>query len=232
MPKQFDVIRAFAISSEAESRAVTSEEAGKIIGMAATTVNVALAFLSDSNILIRTEAGKYVPSEAAKAFQKAYEWKPETAGLKLAPLMEETWYGKCLLPKLKMRAWTKDEAIFTLADASNAAIEYRPNVAMILQFLTIAGLVRFDGETVHLMAKIDGPPENGGPPPPKPPSDGPPAVVHEGLIPDTIYLTKDRKRKVVVHYPSDLSGDEIGRITKWLNLACFVDEDSSQPPAK
>lgn len=228
--KQLEALRAFVVASEAEGGAVTNDQAGKIVAMSGQTVVVTNAFFTDIGLLIRADSGRFTPSQAAKEYQAAYAWDPSTAGAKLAPAFRDTWFTKALLPRLKMRAFTKTEAMAFLAEACKASPEYQWRLGMILEFLNAAGLLALAGDEVKAGSgsSVSGPTGGGtgggGGEPPKPPA--PP--VGEVIPPDApfIYIDPEKTKKVVLVAPdSSVTQKEFDRIKAWFDLQFFVKDD-------
>ena len=232
LEKQLEVLRAFVVASEAESGApVTNEQAGKIIGMAAMTVVVVNAFFKDIGLLSRTDSGLFSPSQAAKDYQAAYEWDKTKAGLKLATAFEDKWFAQILTPRLKMRSLKKADALAVLAEASKCSPEYQPQLEMILNFLSVAGIVSFDGDEIRAAGDVGDRKQerkNGGgsdDPPPPPPK--------EGIIPDGspfTYLDPKRQKKVTIvtdHFVLDKA--EMDRLIAWIGLTFFLKEGGTTP---
>lgn len=223
--KQLEVLRAFAVASlTADGAPISNEQAGEIMAskMKASTVIVTNPFFCEVQFLNR-KSGSFEVSDIAKAYQQAYEWNPETAGVKLAPALSDRWFSKILLPRLKMRDYTKREATQVLAEECEASKDYEENVAMLLEFMAVAGLIRLEGDLV----KPNGSPgafiasmQGGGAPKDTPPlQQQPPPEQPKG---DICYLDPKRERKVIVYAPLDISPEEIDRLKNWLDLIYFV----------
>src|SRR6266446_1936686 len=99
LPRQFDLLRAWAAASGPSKKPVQLADAAEIVKMAANTITLANPFFCDVGLLQRQDGG-FVPSDEVVAFSRGYEWNPETAAQKLAPLLAATWFGQALMPKL------------------------------------------------------------------------------------------------------------------------------------
>jgi hypothetical protein len=145
--RQLDILRAWAAASGPLGKPVTNNAVAEIVKMQASTVSMANAFFSSVGLLNRTESG-YIPSQEVLAFLRNYEWSPETAAQKLAPVIAKAWFATELLSKLSFGPLTEDECIQDLADASAAGPDYRSQLRILLEYLAAAGLVQRDGNLV------------------------------------------------------------------------------------
>lgn len=224
--KQLEVLRAFAVATQAEDgAAITNDKAGSIMSvkMSGNTVVVSNAFLCEVQLLTR-KGGAFEVSEIAKSYQQAYEWNPSTAGLKLAPAFADRWFAKTLLPRLKMRDWPRKEAIQVLAETAGATKEYEENVAMLLEFMAESGLLRLEGDLVKASNASVAVSEVQGP------IDTQKGLIIETPKGDICYLNKERTRSVTVIAPLDINAVELRRLKSWLDLNYFAEEDDKATP--
>jgi len=126
--------------------------------MAATTVSLCSAFFKDVGLLNRTSEGQLTPAQEVFDFNRAYEWSPQTAASKLAPLLERAWFGDHLLPRTRFGALTQEQAITELAAAAGAAPVYRPNLLILLDLLEAAGLITRENGQVRSPSPASGQP--------------------------------------------------------------------------
>lgn len=227
--QQLDILRAFVVACETEGAAVTNDQVGRIIKMSGTTVVLSNPFLCEIGLLRRISSGTFDVSDIAKAYKIAHDWKADTAGLKLAPALEDKWFAKALIPRLKMREWSKLECAQVLAEAAGATKEYETNVLRLLEFMDAAKLIDITGDAVKLgeaagtsQAGASGAIEKEKTPPPTPLQ----AEAPEG---DICFLDRKRTRKVIVHAPLDISNDEVDRLKAWIDLMYFVKDDKLAP---
>ncbi len=182
--KQLDILRAWAAASGPTLKVASNDAVAEIVKMNPSTVSLANPFLASGGLIIKTDGG-YTPCQEVVSFLRAYEWSPETAAHKLAPVLAKTWFAEELLSKLAFGPMTEDETIQDLADAANAGPEYRGQLEMLLAYLAAAGLVQRDGNQIKkgvmsmsasLTAPTESPPSKQEPiasqevvaPPPKP----------------------------------------------------------------
>jgi len=141
------------------------------------------------------------------AYGKAFSWNPDTAGQKLAPLLRRTWFSDVLLPRLQLGPMDEKAAIEELAVACGAGPKYEGQLKMVLTYMSIAGLIRRDGDTLRaadLGVEPDrpaGPIENGNVPTKEtpPPTTRPATVstsfahVPEGVLRFNVEVNVDMK---------------------------------------
>lgn len=148
---QTKLIRAYAVAAGPEGRGVTNAVVARIVTMHPDTVALSNAFFTGVGLIQRTDSG-FVPAPEVIAFNRAFEWNPETAGFKLAPVMERAWFGQCLIPRLRV-AGTMDEreAIEALASASDTPPQQKKQLELILDYMATAGLIQREGGVLRIM---------------------------------------------------------------------------------
>lgn len=147
--KQLELLRAYAIATGPNNKAATNEEVAVIAKMNASTASIANAFFVSAGLL-QEGAGGRIPSQAVMNFNLAYDWNPETAGHKLASVLQEAWFGKTLLPRLSLHPMEETEAVATLAQEASAGPDYERQIRVILEYLEVAGLVQRDGSLLRI----------------------------------------------------------------------------------
>jgi hypothetical protein len=145
--RQLDILRAWAAASGPTNKIVTNNEVASIVKMQPSTVSIANAFFADTRLLVRADAG-YIPAAEVVNFLRAFEWNPEAAPQKLAPVIEKTWFAEVLLPKLSFGPMSEDEAIAVLGQAATAGKDYFGQLKTLVDYLAAAGLVQRDGNQV------------------------------------------------------------------------------------
>jgi hypothetical protein len=149
VPKQLDLLRAWAAASGADSKAVTNRDVAAIVKMAETTTSLANAFFSAMGFLQKATSG-FVPAPEVVNYNRAYNWNPQTAAFKLSPIIKNAWFAQALLPTLGFRDLPEPEAIDLLADASAAEPEYRKQLRLLLEYMDATGVITRDGGVVRL----------------------------------------------------------------------------------
>jgi hypothetical protein len=167
--RQLDLLRAYAAASASTGKVVTNQEVSRIMEMQASTVSLANPFFADVGFLQKFENG-YAPTMDVISYSRAFEWNPETAARKLAPMLEQSWFMTALWPSLKMRPMRVDEALTVLAEEAQAPPKYRPQLKTLLEYLEVAGLITSENGDIRLMktasTPADKPGEDGAPPKP------------------------------------------------------------------
>jgi hypothetical protein len=219
-----EIIQAYVVAAESNGGSVDNDEASKVVKMAPTSIVVTNAFFVDVGILSRSAGtGRFEVANEAKEYVQAIQWDSETAGQKLKPLFAKQWFSNSLLPLLKLRNYSMDEACTVLAEAAGGiSKDYLPNLQRIVHFLDFVGLCKLEGNVLSAV--------NGGVLPEKP-ADKPAKTADEELpedmISESFFLDKARTRKVTVTGPRDLSDQEISRISRWLKIIHFIEDDGS-----
>lgn len=147
--KQLDILRAYAAASGPAGKSITNDEVGKITKLNASTVSIGNVFFVEMKLLQKSNGG-HVPSPEVVAFNRAYEWAPDTASQKLAPAIQDAWFSKILLPRLGFRQMDESEAIAALADEAAAGPEYERQLRLVLDYMEAAGLMQRDGSIIRL----------------------------------------------------------------------------------
>lgn len=145
--KQLDILRAFAAASGPTGKVASNDDVAKIVKMNASTISLANPFLASAGLITKTDGG-YIPCAEVMSFLRAYEWSPDTAAQKLATVLAKTWFAEELLSNLAFGPMALDDAIKDLAEASNAAPEYRGQLEILLDYLAAAGLIQRDGTQI------------------------------------------------------------------------------------
>lgn len=146
--RQLDLLRGWAAASGPNNKIVSNDEVAKIVKMATSTLSMNNAFYAQSGFLTKADGG-YIPAQEVFSFLRNYEWSPESAFTKMAPVLSKTWFAEVLLPKLSFGVLTTDEAIQCLADACNAGPEYRSQLRFLLDYLGNGGIIEWDGAQVR-----------------------------------------------------------------------------------
>lgn len=149
-PKQLDILRAWASASGPGKKPVGLKDAAPLVKMAENTITLANPFFTDVGLLMRVDGG-LIPSDEVSSFNHAYQWNPETASLKLAPVIEQTWFAAALVPRLTMGQITEGEAIALLSETAGAGKEYADQLHTLLEYVQAAGLIALENGTVRLV---------------------------------------------------------------------------------
>lgn len=155
MPKQFEIIRAFgSLAGGMEGKPVRSADVAGMVKLNPSTVALATPFLTSIGILQRNDAG-LVPSPEVHQFTRAYEWNPETAAQKIAPIIERSWFMQAILPRLRFNgSMAKKEAIEILGLEASAGLHHKGQVHTLLEYAAGVGLIQLDGELIKIIRPV------------------------------------------------------------------------------
>jgi hypothetical protein len=154
-PKQPQILRAWATLSGPSGKVVTNAQVGAVMKMAADTVSLANPFFADIGLLEKVDGG-YVPGPATIEFNNAYEWDPEKAAHRLAPVLSAAWFGEALLPRLHLNPMTETEAVTVLAELAGVGPAHKANLIVCLEYLALAGLIEREGGQVRRVSSHAG----------------------------------------------------------------------------
>jgi hypothetical protein len=226
--KQQSILGAYAVAYEKfGSKPVSNDEVGTLVNMAGATISQATAFFVDTGLIIKAEAGKYQPSEALLDYDRSKSFSPEKAWLKLAPSLKTSWFGQEIISRLRLRStMTEDDAIHALADASSAEHVHRDQLRMIIDYMSLTGLVAREAGNLRLGTQaINGEtaPETTTPTTTSTTQQPPPPAAPPGTETYTLTLDPNKGRKVVVQAPPMVNAKELDRIQKWLAVQLIVE---------
>jgi len=146
---QLSLLRAYAVASGAENRAVTNADLARLVELNASSVGLNNSFFAGVGLIAKAGTG-YVPCAEVVSFNRSYGFSPDTAAQRLAPALRRNWFASLLLPRLSMRPMSEQEALADLANAASATPEHTGRLRTLLEYLTIAGLIERDGTTIRL----------------------------------------------------------------------------------
>lgn len=221
--KQLVVLRAYAkASAAADGQAVSNGDVAEYAHMHGGSVSSCNPFLIEIGLLSR-DGMRNRPTSAVVEFDQAAEWNPDKAGWKLAPLIEQAWFGQVMLRRLSLRpSMPKSLAIEVLAEEARAGKEYRLSLEMLLEYLRVAGVISYDGTTVQKAVRSDdavapavpsvvagaGNGSNGA-------GDGPPAQTASRNV-ERFSIPLPGKESVVIEMPKDMDSDD------WMMLGSML----------
>lgn len=159
LSKQFDLLRAYAAQHVTNgNKAVKVQDAASLINLNADTARTPNNFFVDTGLLLKAEAGSYIPTPDTISFYRACEWKQPDPEHKLQPTLRETWFAKAILGRLSFKPLEEQETIGYLAEAANATPEAKPQLVVLLGLLETVGLVKRDGNTISAARALTPPP--------------------------------------------------------------------------
>jgi hypothetical protein len=227
LPKQIEIIRAYGAAYESGGGAVGIEDVTKFVGMAPATVSQTNAFLQETGI-VRKDGRRFVPAAEVQAMTRLYEVNKDKALAKLGPLMEKSWFGRLVLPKLKFRPMPEGDVVHELYEAATAEPQHLAQIRMLVDYLVITGLVERDGGVLKL--------KNGYAPEAVAPTAlvtaaaaTVPTVANGPAVGEppaaVLLLNADGSRRVTVIAPPTIKRHELERIKKWLEFQLIVDDE-------
>lgn len=216
--KQLSILRAYGAASGTERKAVTIAEVGSILSdIATTSVSLCNQFFVDVGLLAR-EGNRFRPAASVIEYLHAHEWNPETAANKLGAELRDTWFARCLQPKLAYRTLTRDEAVSYLAEEAKATTDYRKQLDVLIDYLDAAALVKADGTSVTKASNSEKEP---GAPSEEKPSQQHKKKEHEPASDDPslerFVLPIPGKPPAIFQVPKNLSADD------WTMLSVMLD---------
>lgn len=160
--KQLLLLRCFAIGAGVENKPVTNATLADLAKLNVSTAGVNNTFYADAGLTNKAGMG-YTPAPEVVSFERAFQFNPETAGQKLAPVLRRTWFGQALLPKLAARPYAEDEALGDLADVARAQPEHKAQLRLLLDYLALGACIERDGLMIRQgrLAREDGQPTRG-----------------------------------------------------------------------
>ena len=229
LPKQIEIIRAYGAAYEAGGGPVGIEDVTKFVGMAPATVSQTNAFLQETGI-VRKDGRRFVPAVEVQAMTRLYEVSKEKALAKLGPLMEKSWFGQLVLPKLKFRPMPEEDIVHELFEAATAEAQHLPQVRMLVDYLVITGVVERDGGVLKVKNGYGA--ETGAPVEPVGSAGAPAAAAASAAAvaeppAAVLLLNADGSRRVTVKAPPTIKKHELERIKKWLEFQLIVEEEAS-----
>lgn len=174
--KQADLLRSYGVVYEGKNAPVNNQEVGPVAGLTASTSTLLNPFFVESGFLQKAEGG-FVPADEVVAYARAHGFDADTAGHKLRPVVERTWFSQALKPHLLMGSREEVQALGILADAASASAEHRSSLRVLLDYLHLAGLIERDGSTIRARKQSAGDSHSSSdramqePPPPPPPKN-------------------------------------------------------------
>lgn len=144
--KQLHLLRGYAAAYTHFNTPVSGRQVAQVAKLNRNTISTANAFFVDVGLLEKSGGG-FIPSGPTIAFNHAHEWNAETAPQKLAPLLQNSWFAKKLMPLVMMGQLSEEAAIRELAAESTAQPENRTQLRILLDFLEKSGILKREGDS-------------------------------------------------------------------------------------
>ncbi|MHB1236150.1 MAG: hypothetical protein ACYCY7_01165 [Gallionella sp.] len=148
--KQLDILRAAAATSGPERKLVSNDDIAKVVSIHVGSISNCNPFFLEAGLFTRHKH-QNMPCEEVFTYAERYEWEPEKAAFKLAPVIRKTWFCLTLVPKLTFRSLSIDDAISFLSEEAGASKEYRSQLSILIDYMRVAGIVSVDGNIVSLI---------------------------------------------------------------------------------
>lgn len=166
-PRQLEVLRAYGALSGAGGQPVTNRQVAEMVKMSESTVSLLNPFFTDSALLRRSDRG-FVPASEVVGFNRAFDWNPQKAATKLRPVLEHSWFGEALAPRVSFKPIPEEDALDALADAIAATSDFKPQLRIVLDYLDAGGVVERDGTMIRkVRGEPSSAPADGSQPEPK-----------------------------------------------------------------
>lgn len=222
LTRQLEVLRGYVAASSYGEKAVPNRAVASVVGLSESSVSSVNSFLLENGLLVRGEGGN-TPTPEAVAFGRAAEFDPLTAPKQLASVLGRQWAAQLLLPRLAIRPLEESEALQALAIESGSSQDTRPQLKLILELLTLTGLLQRDGSQYRLGTNRDLPEERPKETAVEAPNgrrveDGSQATVAvpRGFIVHAFQLRRDLMIKIPL--PPDFSAADVKRMYQWLKI--------------
>ncbi|MBW8011799.1 MAG: hypothetical protein FVQ83_11260 [Chloroflexi bacterium] len=150
--KQLNSLRGYAIASNDGAREVTNKTVAGIVEIHEGTLAYTSPFFVSVGLVHKTN-GQYLPADEVIDFNLAYSHGDENAGHKLAPILKRSWFGLTLIPKLRFKSLSMQEAITTLGVRAGADDTYKGRLKTLLLYLEEAGLIEINGDKISLTSE-------------------------------------------------------------------------------
>ena len=145
--KQVLLLRCYAVASGAENKAVSISDLASLSKLNPTSAGLNNTFLAEAGAIVKAGTS-YQPATEVISFERAYQFDSEKAGHKLAPIFRRAWFGSAILRKVALGPITEQDAITELADVARATTEHSSQLRLLLEYLSVAGLIERDANGV------------------------------------------------------------------------------------
>jgi hypothetical protein len=147
--KQLDILRAAAVASGIEHKPVSNEEVAGIVNIYFGSISNCNPFFLETGLYERQKQ-QNVPCDEVFAYAEGHKWDPEKSAHKLAPVIRKSWFCALLLPRITFRPVALDDAIGIFAAEAGASPEYKDQLAMLVEFMRVAGIIHVENGLISL----------------------------------------------------------------------------------
>ena len=231
--KQVEVIPAIPVAFNKDNGPITFKEVGSLLGMAEATLLQMSGFLTDVGLISRGEGGKITPCSELLEFERIRSFSLEKAWLKLSPVFEKCWFGLELIPRLRLREMSEEDAIHALAEVSMADKDHQEQLEIAIAYLEKVGILSRDGGSLRLKLESSNAPkteevEKATEPSVQPvatKANDPEEMQISGLERHSLTLDPKVGRKIVIFAPPTMKTKELERLQQWLGFQFIIDDE-------
>lgn len=229
---QLEILRAYPAAYEKSGTAVSLDDLKGFINMAPATISLTNSFFCNVGLL-RKDGRKFVPCGELQATLRMWSISQERAWRKLGPVFQRSWIGEALIPKLRFKPLSEEDAAHELAEAATAEAQHLPQIRMVIDYLLISGLVVREGGMLRLAngcADAEGGPATPAAASPSVPEGvaSPTAKGREAPV-ATLLLDPAGERRFIVQAPPTISSKELDRIKRWLEFQLIIEDPPEVP---
>jgi hypothetical protein len=147
--RQLEVLRAFAVAAADGGGTASNKGAGDLIKMSHHTVVLSTPFFVSVGLLSRADRGRFAPVAEVVEYSRAFQWQPDSAALRLAPVLRKSWFGQIITRMVSVQPRDAEDVLTDLAGAAEATPDHRANLELLLEYAVAVGLVQRDGRQVR-----------------------------------------------------------------------------------
>ena len=142
--KQFEFLKTAGALSSKDAKPLTVKEIASVAGSHPNTLSACNPFYIENGFLEKT-GNHFTACKEVIAYSDRLKWNDPRAGDKMRAVIENTWFSRCLLPRLQVQqSMSDDKAIGHLADACGASPEHKAQLFMTLDYMELGGLLERD----------------------------------------------------------------------------------------
>lgn len=199
--RQLQLLQAYVHGSENGTKPVSVERVAEIAKVHPSTVSPINPFFTKVGFITK-QGREYLPSAEVLDYVNAVSWEQPNPTEKLFPIIERSWFGQLIKPRLSMGSMDVHEIISELALKAGVGKEFRSQLETIVEYMVECCFARRDGNTLTLVRR-NGKPQIAG--------------VND---PSPVQLTKiEPIASNQERYPLKVNGVEIGELILKVSLS-------------
>lgn len=164
LDKQTSALRAYVRASDRGNTPAGAKEIAPRIGVGEDTAGLVNNFFVEAGFLIKAGKGKYRPVPEVVEYARVHSFDAAKAVEHLAKPIAATWYFTEVKRELEAGSAAADVLISVLAQAAGVGAERKPQLAMVLEWLIYAGLIKGDSEGTMQLGYVSRRLDAAGPP--------------------------------------------------------------------